>query len=369
MSSHKTVFNLLHSVQRGGIESMFVAYTKLLGQLGYKVICIVPDNFCNKEQLLNIDCIIEHIDIKNYFDVPSAWYLRKLITKYQPSYLISHNGRSHSLINLWQVLFSFKKKNQLQTVGVCHGCMKRMLKLDKIICVNNTLVTQFQQLGYQGTLNSVPCFLSTTINSSTHQLINSSTHQLINSLPKNHSSDFVFGVLGRLSEEKNTGLAVDALAEINLQYPTTKFKLFIAGDGKCKNEIIAKINTHNLQDKVILCGWIKDINQFFNMIDVLLLPSIRESFGCVILEAFQYETPVIASNVDGPSQIIKHNENGLLFESNNLPQLVAEMVKLWTSPDISKRLTISGKESLLTHYTEVAVKQKLQKILTIEDKL
>ncbi len=332
---------------------MFVAYSKLFSELGYQVVCIIPKNFCDKEQLDNINCHIEFIDIKNYFDVFSALYLRQLIERYQPVYLLSHNGRSHSLINLWRRFFSFNQKNKVRTIGICHGCTKRMHSFEQIICVNQRLVDRFRQSGYQGKLSNIPCFLPDGINSLAVRA----------TVKESRAPEFVFGILSRLSEEKNIALAIDALAEISARHQSVRFRLLIAGDGACKKALALAVKTKNLQDKVTFCGWIADVKAFFNDIDVLLLPSTRESFGRVILEAFQYATPVIASDTDGPSQIIRHGKNGLLFGSGNLCELTENMLDLWSFPELSKRLIACGQKDLVTFYTETAVKKKLQDIL------
>jgi glycosyltransferase involved in cell wall biosynthesis len=61
----------------------------------------------------------------------------------------------------------------------------------------------------------------------------------------------------------------------------------------------------------------------------LVLPSIFEGFGCVLIEAMACQTPVIASNIDGPSEIIEDNINGFLFEKNNEKELAKKIVSVY----------------------------------------
>ena len=56
----------------------------------------------------------------------------------------------------------------------------------------------------------------------------------------------------------------------------------------------------------------KDKKEFYDEIDIFLLPSIRETFGLVILEAMQYGKPIISSDCNGPHEIITSNKDGIL---------------------------------------------------------
>ena len=61
-------------------------------------------------------------------------------------------------------------------------------------------------------------------------------------------------------------------------------------------------------------GRINDVNTFYDSLNLLVVPSIREPLGNVIIEAGIRKIPVIASNVDGISEIIEHNITGLLIK-------------------------------------------------------
>jgi glycosyltransferase involved in cell wall biosynthesis len=76
--------------------------------------------------------------------------------------------------------------------------------------------------------------------------------------------------------------------------------------------------------------------------DVFVLPSRREGFGLALVEAMAAGLPVVASNLQGPAEIITHGENGLLFEPGNIDSLVSQLLMLIEQPEWIPRLSEAG---------------------------
>ena len=92
-----------------------------------------------------------------------------------------------------------------------------------------------------------------------------------------------------------------------------------------KNQILE----FGLVNKVVVIPFQKEIEKFWNSIDIAVVPSTEpEPFGMVVIEAMLAKKPVIASNHGGPTEIIIQNETGLLFEPNNLNSLSHALEKL-----------------------------------------
>ena len=88
-------------------------------------------------------------------------------------------------------------------------------------------------------------------------------------------------------------------------------KILIGGDGVFKSQFIRE--SKNLSNIKFL-GHIKDSYKFLKSIDLLIVPSIREPFGNIILEAGLCKIPVLAALVDGIPEIIKNNYSGNLIK-------------------------------------------------------
>ncbi len=136
---------------------------------------------------------------------------------------------------------------------------------------------------------------------------------------------FVIGMLSRFDIIKNIPYAIRNLSGY-IKSCDDVF-LIIGGDGEDRREIERIISKYDLQNKVILLGFIKDIKHFFSLIDVYLNTSLNEAFGFSTVEAMKYGVPVVASNVYGNTDVIDDNNTGLLFPLNK-PFLLVKKIKV-----------------------------------------
>lgn len=94
-----------------------------------------------------------------------------------------------------------------------------------------------------------------------------------------------------------------------------------------------------LEDYVTFLGSREDVAELLKNSQIFILPSRFEGFGLAILEAMAAGVPVIASNIDGPAEIIEDNVNGLLFEKENYVELSEKILYLLENKDIRDRLS------------------------------
>lgn len=101
----------------------------------------------------------------------------------------------------------------------------------------------------------------------------------------------------------------------------------IAGTGVLEKNIKSFIIQNNLQNNVKLLGFIKDINSFYNAIDINMLTSYSESFPYSLLEGARMKKATIATNVGGIPEMIKDFETGLLIKPYSSLDIV-EKIKI-----------------------------------------
>lgn len=104
----------------------------------------------------------------------------------------------------------------------------------------------------------------------------------------------VFLHVGRLSPEKNQLYIINLFNEI--QKKDSKAVLYIAGDGKLRNELEAKVRELNISDKVHFLGVRNDISSLMQMSDCFLFSSFNEGLGIVLIEAQATGLPCLVSN-------------------------------------------------------------------------
>lgn len=132
---------------------------------------------------------------------------------------------------------------------------------------------------------------------------------------------------GRLAEQKNQILLIEAFKDIARKYPD--YKLYIYGEGPLREDLSNKIQELHLESKVFLPGNIDNIHEKISDAKMFILPSKYEGLSNALLEAMVMGIPCISTKVSGIEEIIKNGENGLLV--NNKCQLIDAIESLITN--------------------------------------
>lgn len=132
--------------------------------------------------------------------------------------------------------------------------------------------------------------------------------------PKN--STLNLGFVSRLIEEKGWKTFLNAL--VMLQNEGIPFTATIAGKGPDEEKIKTFITENDLFN-VDFIGFVKqnELVHLYNQFDIYIFPTYHDSLGLTGVEAMACGTPVIASNIEGPSTYVQHAVNGFLFQCKN----------------------------------------------------
>jgi glycosyltransferase involved in cell wall biosynthesis len=170
---------------------------------------------------------------------------------------------------------------------------------------------------------------------------------------------------GRLVPEKGYNFLIEALETIKHNYPSVY--LLIIGDGEMKNTLETQVTRLNLQNHIQFLGLRQDVACLLNQADMVIVPSLYESFGLVILEALALKKPVIASAVNGIPAIIEDGRTGLLVPPADPSALGQAIIKLADNPLRMQQLGESGYQKLHAVFTKQHmishIEQLYQKLL------
>ena len=329
----KTIFNIVQSNIKGGLENVYLDYAKILYK-DFELICITSEKFVHLPKLQELGIKTEIINIKGHYDVLSMMRLLFFIKKYKPSLIIAHNGRAFSIVNLYNF---FIRKRGFKTMAISHGGNpKRLINFDYIIAVAKHIAENIElrkqnegakQLmgGNIFTIHNGISLAGANSRENSDIDYNTDSKEVSNidsaniALKKNPTDGkfgITFGILSRLSPEKNIITALKSFQLLVKNIPEAKnARLLIAGEGPELENLTKFVEQENLQSNVSFLGHQTDIASFFNRINLLLHPAIKEPFGIVILEAFKHHTPVIGSRAGGLKEIIIDGYNGYLFDN------------------------------------------------------
>ena len=179
---------------------------------------------------------------------------------------------------------------------------------------------------------------------------------------------FLIGTIGRLQDGKGHLEFLDMAAEIGLSFPFTRFVIVgepTRGEEYRAQPIYDKIKSLQLQDKVLLPGFRADIPAVLAALDLFAFPSRAEAFGLVLIEAMAAGKPVISTRCDGVLDIVRHEENGLLFDANRVQAFTQAVQRLLEHPGLRERL---ARQALLTAVGQFSSERFLSRIMDLYSK-
>ncbi len=150
----------------------------------------------------------------------------------------------------------------------------------------------------------------------------------------------LLGLVCRIVEQKGIAYALRAFQQIRQRFPTAR--LIIAGDGDLRAQLEALARELGIDEYVHWLGWHSDALKLIGAFDVLLMPSLWEGFGLVLLEAMSRRVPVIASRVSAIPEVVVHGETGLLVEARDVDALANAMTRLLEDHALRQHMGLLG---------------------------
>jgi N-acetyl-alpha-D-glucosaminyl L-malate synthase BshA len=124
---------------------------------------------------------------------------------------------------------------------------------------------------------------------------------------------------------KRTSDVVDVFVKVNEVMPT---KLVLVGEGPDLPKLQHKIAALGLSDRVHFLGKQDDVAQVISIADLMMLPSEKESFGLVALEAMACGVPTIGSIAGGIPELVQHGVTGYLAPIGNTDEMAGYAISL-----------------------------------------
>lgn len=161
-------------------------------------------------------------------------------------------------------------------------------------------------------------------------------------LYRKQSDEIVIGTAGRLSGEKGHFMLLEMACELrNLD---VRFVILIAGEGSLGDELKRKVNELGLEGSVVFTGFVKNIRDLMDAIDIFVLPSLWEGFGYVTVEAMACNKPVVAFHVGSNPEIIADQETGFLVKPYDVKELANRVALLGADRQLASSMGTSGRK-------------------------
>jgi glycosyltransferase involved in cell wall biosynthesis len=160
--------------------------------------------------------------------------------------------------------------------------------------------------------------------------------------------EFVFGFVGRLSEEKGVQYLLEA---VGIWHQESHWRVVLVGDGPCRGALERRVRELGLENRVVFAGFQVDIADWYAAMDAFVLPSLTEGTPMVLLEAMGNNVPVIATAVGGVPAVISNGRTGLLVPPRAALDLFHAMRSLASDAALRERIRTMAKTMLRDKYS------------------
>ena len=168
--------------------------------------------------------------------------------------------------------------------------------------------------------------------------------------------------VGRYTEVKRIPLLIRAYARARERFDQRAPLVLIGGyPGEWEGEHPVEVIRESGADDVFLAGWHShdDLGEALNASDVVVLPSVREQFGQVIVEGMACGLPPIAVDAHGPATIIEDGEDGWLIPADDEDAMVEALVQAVNDPDERRRRGDKAYEASRARYSWPALTKEV----------
>jgi glycosyltransferase involved in cell wall biosynthesis len=299
-----------------------------------------------RRQQLNLTLLKQRLT----FDPHLIVQARRVIREHDIN-LIQTHGYKSSAIGFFLQLFCRRP-----WIGFAHGFLEENRKLrfynrierfvlrraDRIVAVSNSMKTLLTQHG-------VPAQKIRVIHNAIDpgEVVPDTSSEEIKRRHGLTSHQKVIGVIGRLSPEKGQMIFLRAMEKTVRSFPEAK--ALIIGEGQDQAMLEGFCREKGLSDHVVFLGYQEKIANYYQVLDLLVLPSLSEGLPNTVLEAMSFGVPVLATAVGGVPEIIQ-NGNGIMVSPNDPGALAERMIGLLRDDALRQAIGLKGKNSLYPRF-------------------
>ncbi len=371
MVSDNTQIRILYltsksDLTRGGQRSL-LQFIQRLDSSKYKPAVIVPfpgplSRALSQENVRVFDLNLPSFSIKNPMAViKAARKLRYIIKDVYPDIIHVDTPRLAHFANLVKVKAKLVMHLRVATPD---GFSDRLLakECDQLVAISRAVTRRFVHL--PSARDKIKIIFNGI---DTDEFKKASEHEIRDTRDKINlqREGVIIGLLAGFDNFKGHDFLLDQWPEVLKKCKAT---LVFAGDKpeKERDRLQQRIKSENLENSAKIIPFINQPEKFIPALDVVLLPSLEEGFGRVLIEAAACEVPIVASDIAGIDEAVENGKNGLLAPARDAGKWVESLVKLIENKTIRTEFGEYGRKMVLDRFT---LDQNVEKVTALYDEL
>lgn len=168
----------------------------------------------------------------------------------------------------------------------------------------------------------------------------------------------IIGFVGRIVKDKGVIELADAWRKLRNEY--ADLRLLLVGEFEPEDPTPSEVRDQLLSDpRVHAVGWVDDPAWVYSILDVLVLPSHREGFGVVAIEASAMEVPVVATRIPGCIDAVMDGVTGTLIPVGDSEALVQAIGMYLENPALRRKHGMAGRQRVREHFRPETIWREL----------
>jgi glycosyltransferase involved in cell wall biosynthesis len=180
----------------------------------------------------------------------------------------------------------------------------------------------------------------------------------------------IIGTVASLTEEKGHIYLLKAARQVIDKYPECRF--LIVGDGGQRQFLEEKTPHLGLTGKILFTGSRKDVPEILSILDVFVLPSLKEGLPMALLEAQAAKVPVIATSIGAIPDVIEHGVTGLLVPPKNYETIADSILRILSNEYSAQEMAQKGFEKVQNYFSSQTMSEKYlrvyEEVLSLKNK-
>lgn len=338
------------------------------------------ESFC-KENEVHYYPVELRRQVSVWKDIVALWKICKYIKTNHIDIVIAHQPKAR-LLGMIACILTGIRHRVIFSHGILYETMTGLkrwaiilydkfvsLIATKVVCVSNFVKNKRIEDGIdkpskQVVLGRGSCNGIDTINKFNPNLIDKDLIEVKRFYYGINRNDFVVGFCGRLVRDKGVIELIEAFEELKERHTDKHIKLLIVGEPEIRDSLPSQTIASLKEYKdIIFTRHIPffEIQIYYMLMDVLVLPTHREGFGMVAIEASAMRIPVVVSDYTGCAETIKENITGLYIDRT--PKSIVKAVEKCFDKDFAKQLGMNGRKFVCENFEHTEVRKHVLDLL------
>jgi glycosyltransferase involved in cell wall biosynthesis len=325
------VLTALAGAPVGGAEAFYVALTRALARAKFDVRAVLRPNAEREAALAAAGISCTTAPFGGFIDFSTGPAVKRILRDFQPRIVLAFAGRASSMI----------PRGAYKVIGRLGGYynLKNFRRCDYLVCNAPDLVRYVTEGGWpDDRVFHIPNFPD----------LRGSAPVARQSIGTPEGVPLALA-LGRFHPNKAMDVLIRAAALI------PELHVWIAGEGEERGNLEKLVASLGIASRVKFLGWRADRAGLFASADLCVYPSRAEPFGNVVVEAWGYGVPLVATASVGPAWLIRQGHDAIMTPVDDVQALAVGIRRILSSPDLAKQLVINGRKRVAEEFSEGAV--------------